>query len=290
MVTPAMAPRSTRSLSPQPPADFLARIKTSSEKLPNRVVLHGVEGVGKTSFAAHAPNPIFLMARGETGLDTLIGAGQLGEIPHFPELKTWAETIGALDSLLRGEHEYRTVVLDALNGFERLCHEQVCEVSFGNDWTDRGFASYGKGPEVAMSEWRQFLGMLDRLREERKMSVLLLAHTKVKTFKNPEGPDYDRYTVDLNDKTWSATHKWADMVLFATFYVEAVKEKGTERAKGKGGQERIVHTERHASFDAKNRNGLPPEFSFGRSGAEAWSNFVDALKSGRAAASNGGAA
>jgi hypothetical protein len=253
-------------------------------------VLHGVEGVGKTSVAAYAPAPVFLMARGETGLETLIDAGRLPEVPHLPEIMNWESTFQALEALRTLEHPFKTVVVDAVGGFERLCHEQVCDVSFGGDWSEKGFASYGKGPEVAISEWLSFLAGLDRIREERRCSIILLAHTKVKTFKNPEGPDFDRYTVDLNDKTWGVTHKWADIVLFANFYVEAVKERGAIRAKGRDdSQQRIMYAVRRAAFDAKNRHGLPETIEMGSSGAEAWANFLTALKAGRGAGMEGGA-
>lgn len=280
----ATTPRSTRSPSPfPPPADFLGRITSTGAGRPNAVGFHGVEGVGKTSFAAHAPAPIFLMARGETGLETLIDAGQLPETPHFPEIQDWQSTLAAIEALRTGEHDRKTVVLDTLNGFERLCYEYVCETHFGGDWSEKGFTGYMRGYEVALPEWRAFLAELDRLRNERRMSILCLAHTKVKTFKNPEGPDYDRYTVDMHEKAWGLTHKWLDMVLFATFYVEVVTAKGDEnkKGKGKGGQQRIAYTERHASYDAKNRHGLPETIDLGGSGSEAWANFLAAVRTGR---------
>jgi hypothetical protein len=221
------------------------------------------------------------MPRVETGLETLIDSGRLSDTSHLPEIQSWPELLRSLESIRTSEHSFKTVVLDTLNGFERLCHEHVCETSFNNDWTDRGFASYGKGPDVAIPEWISMLSLLDKIRAERKLAIVCLAHTKVKTFKNPEGPDFDRYAVDMNDKTWGVTHKWADMVLFGNFVTEAVKEKGALRAKGKGGRERMLYSERHAAYDAKNRHGLPEEIDCGQSGAEAWTNFVAALKSGR---------
>lgn len=271
-------------MAPTPPAFDLSTITGAGSKLPNRVAFHAVEGFGKTSFAAQAPAPLFLMARGETGLTTLIEAGQLPETPHIPEeISSWTELLRILEALRTQEHPHKTIVLDTLNGFERLCHEHVCEVSFGGDWTERGFASYGKGADVAIPEWILMLTLLDKLRAERRCSIITLAHTKVKTFRNPDGPDYDRYTVDLNDKTWGVTHKWADMVLFGNFITEAIKEKGAMRAKGKGGRERVIYTTRSAAFDAKNRHGLAEEIDGGTSAAEAWSNFVAALKAGREA-------
>lgn len=263
-----------------PPADFLSRVKSAGNRLPSRLIFQAIEGLGKTSFAAQAPAPIFLMARGETGLETLIDANRLPETPHFPEIQSWTETLAALEAIRTKEHQYKTVVLDALNGFERLCHEHVCAASFNNDWTDKGFASYGKGPDVALPEWRMFLSLLDRIREERRCAVICLAHVRVKTFKNPEGPDYDRYTADMNEKTWGLTHRWADIVLFGNFVIESVKERGELRGKGRGGQQRMAYTERHAAWDAKNRHGLPEEIDLGDSPAEAWSNFVKALKAG----------
>ena len=71
-------------------------IKSTGNGLPSRVVLHGVEGIGKTSFGAYAPDPIFLMAKGETGLETLIDSGRLPQVPHFPELADWADVISAV--------------------------------------------------------------------------------------------------------------------------------------------------------------------------------------------------
>ena len=63
----------------------LADLTGKSSGLPNRYIAHGGEGTGKTSFAAYTPNPVFIQTRGETGLDTLIGAGRLPEIAHWPE-------------------------------------------------------------------------------------------------------------------------------------------------------------------------------------------------------------
>ena len=275
------APRPPRAPSPSAqPFDF-ATIQKVGSKSPDRIGLHSVEGFGKTSFAAQAPSPLFLMARGETGLLTLIKNGQLPETPYVPEFQNWTTFLQALDALRTQEHPYKTLVIDAAGGFERLCHEHVCEVSFRGDWTESGFASYGKGADVSIPEWISMLSILDKIREEKRVGIILLAHTKVKTFKNPEGPDYDRYMVDMNEKTWGVTHKWLDLVLFGNFITEVVKEKGTNRAKGKGGSDRILYTTRSAAYDAKNRHGLPDEIECGNSAAEAWTNFVAAMKAGK---------
>ena len=72
------------------------------------------------------PAPIFVQSRGETGLETLIDSGQIQETPHFPECQDWNEYMGCLDAVLEDEHDRKTLVVDTLNGVERLMHEHVC--------------------------------------------------------------------------------------------------------------------------------------------------------------------
>jgi hypothetical protein len=259
----------------------LANVTAAGSDLPNRCVLHGVEGVGKTSFACSAPRPIFLMTRGETGLDTLINAGQVPPIPHFPELTTWQDLLGAVEALIAEPHEFRTLVIDTLNGAERLCHEKVCQRDFGGNWGRDGFTAFMTGFEVALADWRVLLDALDQLREKRRMSILALAHTRISTFRNPEGADYDRFTVDLHHKTWSLTHKWSDLVIFANFVAHIDTKKQDTKGKAKGGSRRVLFTTRTAAFDAKNRHGLPDQIDCGHSAAEAWAHFAAALQAGK---------
>ncbi len=244
--------------------------------------MHAVEGWGKTSLAAKAPKPIFIQSRGETGLETLIQNNLLPETPRFPECASWREILEAVDVLIEEDHQFRTVVIDTINGSERLCHEAVCARDFGSDWGERGFASYGKGAEVALADWLMLLQKLDKLRDARKMTIFLLAHTKVVTFKNPEGSDFDRYAADLHKTTWAATAKWSDAILFGNFDVVVNTRKGDSKGKATI-KRRVLYTERSAAFDAKNRMGLPMDIDMGDSASEAWENFAGALREARAA-------
>jgi hypothetical protein len=241
-----------------------------------------VEGWGKTSFGAQAPKPVFIQTGGETGLETLIDAGRLPETPHFPAIQTWEDLLGAIECLRVEDHPYKTLVGDTLNGAEQLCHRFICDRDFNGQWGNQGFGSYNKGYEVSLPEWTRFLAELDKLRSERKMAILWLCHTKVKPFKNPEGPDYDRYQPDVHEKTWGLSHKWADCVLFGNFEVTVQTDKpDAKRGKGVGGAFRMLYTERHAAYDAKNRLGLPGEVEMGDSPADAWASFMAAVKQGR---------
>ena len=269
----------TTEMKPVAASFFRDHVKSKGSGLPSRIILHGVEKIGKTSWAAHAPGVIIGMARGETGLESLIDAKQLPETPHFGEWQVWQDVLDAIDNLRTEEHAYKTLVLDTLNGVERLCHEHVCARDYGNVWGKKGFANYMQGYEVALADWRELLVALDNLRAERKMAVVALVHSKIQGFRNPEGADYDRYQPDMHYKTWGLTHKWADAILFANYYTEIIDDGA--RPRGIGGQLRSIYTQRHAAYDAGNRLGLPEEIDMGSSGKEAWDNFISAVKQAR---------
>lgn len=261
----------------------MADVTGKGNNLPSRYILHAVEGWGKTSLAAQLAAPVFIQTGSETGLETLIDAGRLPEVAHFPAVQSWESLLGLIETLTVDEHSYKSLALDTLNGAESLCHQFICHRDFSDEWGNKGFGSYNKGYEVALPEWSRLLIALDRLRTERRMTIFLLCHTKVKPFKNPEGPDYDRYQPDVHEKTWGLTHKWADCVLFGNFEV-AVATDRPEAKKGKAsGGYRILYTERHAAYDAKNRFGLPSDIEMGDSAVQAWTNFSGAVKAARKA-------
>ena len=257
-------------------------MRTAADKpLPARIIVHGNEKWGKTSFAAHAPKPLFLMTAGETGLITLIEAGLLPPTPHLPELKGWLELRSAVQALLLDDHPYRTLVIDTANGAANMLADHTVRTKFDGEFLS--FDAYGRGQKAMLPEWVSFIESLDTLRERKGMGVILLAHTVVKPFRNPEGNDYDRYQPDMPVSVWGLTHKWADAILFGSFVTVADKKVGEQRAKGKGGDTRLIYTTRTAAYDAGNRYNLPDAIPCGGSPREAWSNFAKSLTASRQA-------
>jgi hypothetical protein len=271
--------RSPTPASGQPAGRKLPQIRRIAPGVRStRMVLNAVEGYGKTTFGAYAPEPIILMARGETGYETL---REKDLVPDADSvfLESWPDTLDFVASLADTKHQ--SVVFDAAGGFERLCHEFVCRRDFNNDWGEKGFGSFQKGYEVSVPEWLKLLQALDRIRATRDLNVIILSHAKAKTFKNPLGPDFDRYTTDCHEKTWSVTHKWADVVLFGTFVSVTQEKKG--RVKGIGGTERVIYCQRTDGFDAKNRYGMPEQLSVGEPStvfASVWNAITGSVKAG----------
>lgn len=231
-----------------------------------RVLLYGPEGVGKTTWASEAPSPIYLGAED--------GTSQL-DIARFPEPERWEDVFAAVEQLLTSNHDYQTLVLDTLDWLEPLCWRWVCE----NASDDKGAKhdsideyGWGRGYNAALDQWRKLVAALDKLRSTKGINIILLAHTQIRNYKNPMGPDYDRYELKLNGKAAGLLREWTDAVLFAQY--ETYTQEQNKRTKGIDSGARVVHTERRAGFEAKNRLGLPAKLAL------SYGEFHAAMSSG----------
>lgn len=237
---------------------------------PPRLVINGVEGVGKTTLASHAPGAAIIMAAGETGYTTLLGADRVPSIPYMLT-SSWQETLATVRSVAKEPGEIKTLVLDALNGFEHQCQSYICDQHYSGDWGEHGFTSFMRGYEQSGKEWLQLLKALDDC-HDAGIGIIILSHIHIKAFNNPEGSPYDRYQTDAHQKTWSPTHKWADAVLFMTFKSAVVQDKATKRTHAipSGGRTRVIHTERTDAYDAKNRYGMPASITIPNDHTASW--------------------
>jgi hypothetical protein len=110
---------------------------------------------------------------------------------------------------------------------------------------------------AALDAWRVLLARLEALRTKRGMNIVFLAHSWVKSFKNPEGEDFDRYELKLHAKAGGLLKEWADCVLFTRHETFVDKDNKTKRVRGVSTGARVMHTTRTAAYDAKNRYSLP---------------------------------
>lgn len=245
----------------------LASIRKGRLQMPLRILLYGVEGVGKSTFAAGAPGAVFM------GADN--GTGHL-DIVRLPEPRTWDEVLEAPRVLQREAHDFHTFVLDPVNWMEALLFEHLCRK---HDWTTIEDAGYGKGYTAAVDCWRELIVELERLWMARGMNIVLVAHSQTKTFRNPEGEDYERYNIALHEKAAGVLKQWCDLVLFTKHEAFAKKDGKTKRVRGVATGARMIYTTWTAAYDAKNRHNLPDELPL------SWKAFDDALQSGKARAS-----
>ena len=233
-----------------------------------RIVLHGPEGIGKTTFAAGAPGPIFM--------GTEDGFGYL-DVARLPSPRTWPELLGYVEQLTKEPHDFRTVVIDTLDHLERLVWEYV-RSEYRKKTIEEVGGGFGKGYTYAAEEFGRLADALDTLRDRRKMHVIALTHSHVKTFNNPDGTNYDRYELRMQKLAAALWKEWPDVLLFANWDVKVATSEWREDkallAKGKAADagKRRIYTTRAPSHDAKNRWTLPEELDL------SWGAFAKAMK------------
>lgn len=240
----------------------LDNVQTGVAFKPPKIVVYGVGGVGKTTFCAAAPNPIFLF--------TEEGQGNL-DVARFPLAKSWADVLAAVGTLYTEDHDYQTLVIDSIDFAEPLLWDHTAQAGGKENIEDFG---YGKGYGFAVDGARELLSGLDALRDEKGMAIILIAHSDVVRFENPEGEAYDTFDLRLHKRLRETVDYWCDAVLFANFKQAVVKDKegfNKERARAVGSGERVLYTERRPAFRAKNRYSLPPQMPL------EWDAFANAV-------------
>lgn len=249
---------------------LLSTVASGQRLLPPKVVLYGVGGIGKTTFAASAPNPIFIFTEdGQGALD--VNRFEPGGQPTF---QRWDDILAAVGELYTTDHDYQTLVIDSIDFAETLLWRHTASKHGAKDIEDKAVLGYGKGYVYAAEELRLLLEGLDALRRDKGMAIVLIAHSEIKRFESPDAESYDRYQIALQKRSAALIHDWADCLLFAqwkSFVVKDEEKGGKERRRATGRGDRVVYTEERPAYWAKNRYSLPHELPL------SWSAFVEAM-------------
>jgi hypothetical protein len=269
MASPALV--TPKTPAPAAPRLSLANVVKGRRARPLWTHLYGPEGCGKTTFAAAAPNPIFIDI--EQGSNELDVARFAFDDSGRTTPANWTEIVEALRTLEREEHPYQSVAVDTLDAAEALIWTFICERDSKSSVEDYG---YGKGYVAAVDEWRIFIAALEKLRA-KGLQVITLAHSMVKPFKNPLGEDYDRYQMKLHDKASGLIKERADAVLFAKYEEMPYRDEKTKRVRGVSTGARVMFTARTAAYDAKNRHDLPEKMPLD------WGDYWAAVRAHRPA-------
>ena len=238
----------------------LKSISRNDNTAPPRIMVYGVEGIGKSTFAAGAPDPIFILT--EDGLGSL-------DVEHFPIATSLDNVMDAIGALYAEDHPYKTVVLDSLDWLEAIIHR---EMEAKHDAKD---LAYGKGAMIAAQQWREVLDGLNALRNDKQMTVILLAHNTIKRFDSPEVEPFDRYQPKLQERSNAVVREWADAVMFANYKTIVKKDDvGFNKtvARGISSGERMLFTTERPAYMAKNRYNLPDSIPL------TWDAFANAIK------------
>lgn len=234
----------------------LKSLRRAEPTCPPRLLIYGPEGIGKNTLALEFPNPVtFDWERG-----TAPGAVVLRD-----EVADFDGTLDAIGQLATEEHDFKTVIFDSLDRLEVMIYAKVCA---NEGWANIEEPGYGKGYNVALSYWEDFMRAVEYLNTTRNVCPILIAHSGIERFDDPSTASYSRYDLRLKSKSGGIIKDKCDAILFINQDASVQQEEvGFKKTVGKalgGGGDRWVRTEARPAFAAKNRYDLPAKFRFER--------------------------
>ena len=216
-----------------------------------KIVIYGPEGIGKSTFAAGFPVPLFIDTEGST---------KRLDVVRLPKPTSWEMLLEEVAYVASEPGCCGTLVIDTLDWAEQLCSRSVCEKAGKKSIEDFG---YGKGYVIEKEAFARLLHALDDV-IDAGVHVVLTAHAQLRKVEQPEEMGgYDHWEMKLGAKTTAAlsplVKEWADTLLFANYktVVVAADDSGN-KYKAQGGR-RVMYTTHTPWWDAKNREGLPEE-------------------------------
>jgi len=218
-----------------------------------KIVIYGPEGIGKSTFAAQFPEPLFI----DTEDSTLHM-----DVSRTNKPSSWTMLLEQVRYVKTHPDICKTLVIDTADWAEKLCIAEVCSKAQKSSIEEFG---YGKGYIYLSEEFGRLLNLLSEVIDVG-INVGVSAHAKMRKFEEPnEMGSYDRWELKLEKQTAPLLKEWADMVLFANYKVNVVNVDGQGALKGKNkaqGGKRVMYTTHSPSWDAKNRASLPDMLDF----------------------------
>lgn len=226
-------------------------------KKPQKIVIYGPEGIGKSTFAAQAPGVLFI--------DTEDSTTHM-DVARFDKPTSWTMLRQQVAYIKANPTICKTLAVDTADWAERLAIEHII-ASKSTNGNIKGIEDfgYGKGYVYLEEEFGRFLNDLQDL-IEIGINIVITAHAEIKKIEQPEEVGgYDHWQMKLEKKTMPLLKEWADVLLFANYKTMVINVDNQGAAKGKNkaqGNQRVMYTTRTPWWDGKNRHDLPDELPF----------------------------
>lgn len=230
---------------------------------PYLIMTFGVNGVGKSSFAAEAPRVVFLDVE---------GGSKRVDVERMPTPETFTQALEMLTELFQ-DKDVGSIAIDTADHLEILMIKDICSANKIETLSDLGF---GKGYDLLKKSWAKLFDLFEEYRMTK--NIILLGHAEIKDYGDPSLPQsYKRHQIKLSRQGTSIIKDKVDAILFMNYETIISVDKNTKQAKAYGGEQRVLFTEYRASHDGKNRYGLPYKINLEK--GSMWKSFDDAVKS-----------
>lgn len=253
--------------------DF-TKAKHVFESVPPKIIIYGRNGIGKSRFAIHAPNAIFL--------DFDKNLAQYKVLTNKSDgisysLETFQNVIDFITLLINEPHDFKTVIIDSFSSLNMIVENQV---KLEKNIPSVAAMEFGKGYDYTKVLWEQILRKLDFLWDKRKVMLILIGHDKITELKDLAHGNHHIYEMALHEKIIGMFRGWCSIMLYATVNKRIKEESGSFGKVNKKilDSKRVLYTEGDDIFIARNNYGLPPIIPFDDVEA-AWNVFYNHINS-----------
>lgn len=143
-----------------------------SGKVPKaqKIVLYGVEGIGKSTFASQFPNPLFI--------DTEDSTPHM-DVKRLAKPTSWTMLLQQID-FVKQNRPCQTLVIDTMDWAEEICKRHLMAT---NNWKAIDSEGYGRKFVALAKEMGNLLNALSEVIDAR-IHVVVTAHAMLRKKKN----------------------------------------------------------------------------------------------------------
>ena len=213
----------------------LPKIKEKAQTPLDRanILLYASPKFGKSTFGSQFPNVLFLAT--EPGLNQI----ECYKI----NIRSWENMREAYTLLKKGEHDFKTIVVDTIDNAFQLCARETCDKF---DVVHENEVPYGAASGQINNNFYRFLMMLTNL----PYTVVLISHEQQKEVE-VGGNKIKKAVPSLSIKNSEKVAGLVDVILYGQMVKDA--------SGGDGGYKRVLRTRPCTWHEAGDRTGYLPD-------------------------------
>ena len=263
---------------PQAGSNFLGGVSHGISRTGQRIVVSGVEKVGKTTFACSAPRALLVPL--EIGYAAMTVA-KTPMLSSFEDVMSLMREVKA--ACMASTFPYQSLVFDSATALERLIHDAVLrrDPAYHNKnakalTMEAALGGYGKAYQFANELFDEFTKMCDELALYGGINIIITCHVFAAKVIDPAYGEYDTWDLLLhspkNQKNYGKREmitQWADMVGFLHEPLFVAKADGEQLSRATSmNRGRVLAVDRQPGYVAGNRYGIhglipiPPQYGW----------------------------